>query len=122
MPVNRVVGLSLGAAILLCSSTLNLAHAKPFMIVGNDEKVSGTMMARRSCPDGKDSVLIVDSRQSEDPKIDATPAPEEFDRRTAGQFSTSTRPARSRWWRIPSMSPGRRHAETGCGQQIYSSI
>ena len=39
MPVNRAVGLSLGAAILLCSCSLNLAFAKPFMIVGNDEKV-----------------------------------------------------------------------------------
>ena len=39
MPVNRTVGLSLGAAILLCSSIVNLAHAKPFMIVGLDEKI-----------------------------------------------------------------------------------
>ena len=39
MPVNRAVGLSLGAAILLCSSGLDLAYAKPFMIVGTDEKV-----------------------------------------------------------------------------------
>ena len=39
MPAIRTVGLSLGAAILLCSSSLNLAHAKPFMIVGTDEKV-----------------------------------------------------------------------------------
>ena len=39
MTVNRAVGLSLAAAILLCSPTLNLAHAKPFMIVGNDEKL-----------------------------------------------------------------------------------
>jgi hypothetical protein len=39
MPVNRTVGLTLGAAVLLCSANLNLAFAKPFMIVGVDEKV-----------------------------------------------------------------------------------
>ena len=33
MSVNRSVGLCLGAAILLCSSTLDLAYGKPFMIV-----------------------------------------------------------------------------------------
>src|SRR5277367_3958567 len=33
MSVNRLVGLSLGAAILFCNSSFNLAHAKPFMIV-----------------------------------------------------------------------------------------
>ncbi len=72
MPVNRAVGLSLGAAILLCSS-LNLAYAKPFMIVGNDEKVwwdddGKTVLS----PSGKDSVLIVDLANPEDPKIVAT--------------------------------------------------
>src|SRR5207248_797205 len=39
MPFSRAVGISLGAAIFICSSTLNLASAKPFMIVGNDNKV-----------------------------------------------------------------------------------
>src|SRR6202795_398263 len=73
MPVNRAVGLSLGAAILLCSSSLNLAYAKPFMIVGNDEKVwwdddGKTVLS----PSGKDSVLIVDLANPEDPKIVAT--------------------------------------------------
>src|SRR6266404_669402 len=73
MPVNRAVGLSLGAAILLCSSTLNLAYAKPFMIVGNDEKVwwdddGKTVLS----PAGKDSVLIVDLANPESPKIVAS--------------------------------------------------
>src|SRR5437899_12720359 len=73
MPVNRTVGLCFGAAILLCSSSLNLAHAKPFMIVGKDEKVSWdddgkTVLA----PSGKDSVLIVDLANPEAPKIVAT--------------------------------------------------
>jgi len=73
MPVNRAVGLSLGAAILLCSSSLNLAYAKPFMIVGNDEKVwwddDGKTVL--SAP-GKDTVLIVDLANPESPQIVAT--------------------------------------------------
>ncbi|MEA2889083.1 MAG: hypothetical protein QOD11_3443 [Bradyrhizobium sp.] len=73
MSVNRSVGLSLGAAILLCSSSLDLAYAKPFMIVGNDEKVwwddDGKTVL--SAP-GKDSVLIVDLANPEDPKIVAS--------------------------------------------------
>jgi DNA-binding beta-propeller fold protein YncE len=60
----------LGAAILLCSCSFNLAYAKPFMIVGNDEKVwwddDGKTVL--SAP-GKDSVLIVDLANPEDPKI-----------------------------------------------------
>ena len=73
MPVNRAVGLSLGAAILLCSSSLNLAYAKPFMIVGNDEKLLWDDDGKPvlSAP-GKDSVLIVDLANPEDPKIVAT--------------------------------------------------
>jgi DNA-binding beta-propeller fold protein YncE len=77
MPVNRAVGLSLGislgAAILLCSAGLNPAHAKPFMIVGIDEKVlwddDGKVVL--SMP-GKDQVLIVDLADPENPKIAAT--------------------------------------------------
>ena len=41
MPASRAFQLNLvtvGAAILLASSSLNLACAKPFMIVGLDEK------------------------------------------------------------------------------------
>ncbi len=74
MPVTRAVRLSLGAAaILLGSSSLNLAHAKPFMIVGSDEKVwwddDGKPVL--SAP-GKDAVLIVDLANPESPKIVAT--------------------------------------------------
>jgi len=73
MPFSRAVGLSLGAAIFICSSTLNLASAKPFMIVGNDEKVwwddDGKTIL--SAP-GKDTVLIVDLANPESPKIVAT--------------------------------------------------
>src|SRR3974390_2822753 len=73
MPVFRTIGLSLGAAILLCCTGLTLAHAKPFMIVGLDEKVlwdddGKTVLS----PPGKDSVLIVDLANAEDPKIVAT--------------------------------------------------
>jgi DNA-binding beta-propeller fold protein YncE len=70
MPVNRAVGLSLGAAILLCSSSLSLGYAKPFMIVGNDEKLLWDDDGKPvlSAP-GKDSVLIVDLANPEDPKI-----------------------------------------------------
>ena len=73
MPVNRLVGFSLGAAILLCSSSLTLAYAKPFMIVGNDEKVSWDDDGKTvlSAP-GKDTVLIVDLASPENPKIVAT--------------------------------------------------
>jgi len=73
MPFSRAVGLSLGAAIFICSSILNLASAKPFMIVGNDEKVwwddDGKTIL--SAP-GKDTVLIVDLANPESPKIVAT--------------------------------------------------
>jgi DNA-binding beta-propeller fold protein YncE len=67
------LGISLGAAILLCSAGLNPAHAKPFMIVGIDEKVlwddDGKVVL--SMP-GKDQVLIVDLADPENPKIAAT--------------------------------------------------
>jgi DNA-binding beta-propeller fold protein YncE len=73
MPFSRAVGLSLGAAIFICSSSLNLASAKPFMIVGNDEKVwwddDGKPIL--SAP-GKDTVLIVDLANPESPSIVAT--------------------------------------------------
>src|SRR5437868_11380329 len=73
IPFSRAVGLSLGAAIFICSSILNLASAKPFMIVGNDEKVwwddDGKTIL--SAP-GKDTVLIVDLANPESPKIVAT--------------------------------------------------
>jgi DNA-binding beta-propeller fold protein YncE len=63
----------LGAAILLCSAGLNLAHAKPFMIVGLDAKVLWDDDGKAVLsPPGKDSVLIVDLADPENPKIAAT--------------------------------------------------
>ena len=73
MPAFRTIGLSLGAAILLCSAGLHPAHAKPFMIVGLDEKVTWDDDGKTvlSLP-GKDQVLIVDLADPENPKIVAT--------------------------------------------------
>ncbi len=73
MPAFRTVGLSLGAAILLSGAGLHLAHAKPFMIVGLDEKVTWDDDGKTvlSLP-GKDQVLIVDLADPESPKIVAT--------------------------------------------------
>ena len=72
MPAFRTVGVSLSAAILLCGTSLNLARAKPFMIVGLDEKVlwddDGKVVLS---PPGKDQVLIVDLADPENPKIAA---------------------------------------------------
>jgi DNA-binding beta-propeller fold protein YncE len=79
MPLTSRIGLSqaglvFGATLLLCSpGLLGSAVAKPFMIVGLDEKVSWdddgkTVLA----PAGKDQVLIVDLANPEDPKITAS--------------------------------------------------
>ncbi|MDR3468230.1 MAG: YncE family protein [Xanthobacteraceae bacterium] len=73
MPVTKAVGVSLGAVLLACCPLLSPAHAKPFMIVGCDEKVSWdddgkTVLAAP----GKDTVLIVDLADPEAPKIVAT--------------------------------------------------
>jgi DNA-binding beta-propeller fold protein YncE len=58
---------------MLSSTALSMAHAAPFMIVGNDEKVlwddAGKTVLK---PAGKDSVLIVDLANPEKPKIVAT--------------------------------------------------
>jgi len=55
---------------MLGSTALSVAHAAPFMIVGNDEKVlwddAGKTVLK---PAGKDSVLIVDLANPENPKI-----------------------------------------------------
>ena len=86
MPVNRAVGLSLGAAILLCSSGLDLAYAKPFMIVGTDEKVwwddDGKAVPVRARQRFSFDRRCSQSRKSEDL---GNAAPEEFGRWTAGQ-------------------------------------
>ena len=77
MPASRAVGLSLklslGAALLLAGASLNLAHAKPFMIVGLDEKTLWDADGKAIlAPDGKDSVLIVDLADPESPKTIAS--------------------------------------------------
>jgi len=63
--------LSLAAGLLLCGT--HLATAKPWMIVGNDEKLvwdaDGKPVLSAA---GKDSVLIVDLANPESPKIVAT--------------------------------------------------
>jgi DNA-binding beta-propeller fold protein YncE len=70
MPANRVVRFTLGAAVLLASSSLTLAYAKPFMIVGLDEKVTWDADGKTIlAPSGKDQVLIVDLANAESPKI-----------------------------------------------------
>ena len=74
MPVNRLVRVSLSAALLLCgSSLLSSALAKPFMIVGLDEKSVWDDDGKPilSLP-GKDQVLIVDLTNPESPKIAAS--------------------------------------------------
>jgi DNA-binding beta-propeller fold protein YncE len=69
----RGAGLALGAAVLLATTSLNLAHAKPFMIVGLDEKTTWDVDGKAIlAPDGKDQVLIVDLANPESPKIAAS--------------------------------------------------
>ena len=73
MSNGRNFGLMLGTAALLGIGAVNIAHAAPFMIVGNDEKVlwdgDGKVLLS---PAGKDSVLVVDLANPESPKIIAT--------------------------------------------------
>lgn len=69
----RAAGLALGAAVLLATSSLNLAYAKPFMIVGLDEKTTWDADGKAIlAPHGKDQVLIVDLANPESPKITAS--------------------------------------------------
>jgi DNA-binding beta-propeller fold protein YncE len=75
MPASRTLRpnlVTMGAAILLASASLNLACAKPFMIVGLDEKTLWDADGKAVlAPDGKDAVLIVDLADPESPKIAA---------------------------------------------------
>ncbi len=74
MPFNRTVGFVFATALLLGGSSLfNAASAKPFMIVGLDEKVWWDDDGKNvlSAP-GKDQVLIVDVADPENPKIVAS--------------------------------------------------
>jgi DNA-binding beta-propeller fold protein YncE len=73
MPAKPTIRLALGAALLLAGSSLNLAYAKPFMIVGLDEKTLWDADGKAIlAPDGKDQVLIIDLANPESPKIAAT--------------------------------------------------
>jgi DNA-binding beta-propeller fold protein YncE len=73
MPVRHAAGLTLGAAILFAGFGLHAALAKPFMIVGLDEKVLWDADGKAVLgPDGKDAVLIVDLANPESPKIAAS--------------------------------------------------
>ncbi len=72
MPAFRNLGFALVTA-MLCGAAVNHACAKPFMIVGIDEKVTWdddgkTVLAAP----GKDAVLIVDLADPEAPKIVAS--------------------------------------------------
>jgi DNA-binding beta-propeller fold protein YncE len=73
MPNPKYLNAALGAAILIGVAVTVTAHAAPFMVVGNDEKVlwdaDGKVLLS---PTGKDSVLVVDLADPENPKITAT--------------------------------------------------
>ena len=70
MSARHAVGLSVATAILLSASLFGSASAKPFMIVGLDEKLLWDDDGKPilSAP-GKDQVLIVDVADPESPKI-----------------------------------------------------
>jgi DNA-binding beta-propeller fold protein YncE len=72
MSAFRTVGFAL-ATTMLCGAAITCAQAKPFMIVGIDEKVTWDNDGKTilAAP-GKDSVLIVDLANPEQPKIVAT--------------------------------------------------
>ena len=65
---SRVVASMFCASVALACNAL-VAHAAPFMIVGDDEKASFTDGKTIVSPPGKDSVLIVDVANPLDPKI-----------------------------------------------------
>jgi WD40 repeat protein len=68
--VKHVARLSLAAAMLLGAGFFNSTHAKPWMIVGLDEKLlwDDDGKAVLAAP-GKDQVLIIDLADPENPKI-----------------------------------------------------
>ena len=66
--ISRVVVIMFCAAVALAFNAL-VAQAAPFMIVGDDEKVSFTDGKTIVSPPGKDSVLVVDVANPLDPKI-----------------------------------------------------
>ena len=77
MPAHRAVrssiGFSLGTAILLAGFSLHPVAAKPFLIVGLDEKILWDADGKPVlAPDGKDAVVIVDLANPESPTIAAS--------------------------------------------------
>jgi len=74
MTANPAIRLSVAAAMLLCGCCLlNPATAKPFMIVGLDEKILWDDDGKPIlAPSGKDQVLIVDLADPENPKTVAS--------------------------------------------------
>ncbi len=85
------------AAIVIAYLNLGPAHAAPLMIVGNDEKLLWDDDGKRVLfPAGKDSVVILDLADPENPKITANLHSRT---RLSGRPSMwrSTRPTRSRW-------------------------
>ena len=73
MPIKRSGAVLLATAttgVFLSVVSFSLAHAAPLMVVGNDEKVLWDDEGKPVLsPAGKDSVLIVDLANPEDPKI-----------------------------------------------------
>ncbi len=69
MPIKHSWSL-LWAVAFFASVGVNVAHAAPLMIVGNDEKLLWDDNSKPIIsPAGKDSVLIVDLAEPENPKI-----------------------------------------------------
>jgi DNA-binding beta-propeller fold protein YncE len=72
MPTRQHIVPRLFAAIVFASLKLGLAHAAPLMIVGNDEKLLWDDDGNRVLfPAGKDSLVILDLADPENPKIAA---------------------------------------------------
>ncbi|HXT81205.1 MAG TPA: hypothetical protein VN702_16695 [Acetobacteraceae bacterium] len=73
MPMQRVLHSMAGMTALLAALGATAAHAAPFMIVGNDEKLTWDDHGKGVLhPTGKDTVLIVDLANPEEPKVVAT--------------------------------------------------
>ena len=70
MLIKRYLLSSLGAMAFLTINAAGVVHAAPLMIVGNDEKVLWDDNGKPVLsPPGKDSVLIIDLADPENPKI-----------------------------------------------------
>ena len=73
MQVRKFALLSLGAAALLAAAGIKSVSAAPFLIVGNDEKLLWDDQGKPVVhPAGKDTVVILDLADPENPKTIAT--------------------------------------------------